>query len=241
VVAAPLGTDNARARMDGSAAIGRIARVEHDEAGIVHPAVGIFEGRGIAGLERRPCRVVAQVEAARGRQQLAAAQMVVEEEAEAQHPGRTEPGMVRQDETQRPDDVGGEAPQHLALHQRLAHQAELVVLEIAQSTVDELGGRGGGGAGEVALLEEDGCKSPSGRIARDAAAIDAPSDDSEVVDLLPHASRSVHLPRMRSRRLRSPDVWQHKRNMFRKQFADNESKSENVAGPVQLTRAWTAR
>ena len=49
------------------------------------------------------------------------------------------PRHVRQDEPQRPHDVRRDAQQHLALHQRLAHQPELEVLEVAQAAVDQLG------------------------------------------------------------------------------------------------------
>ncbi len=83
---------------------------------------------------------------ARGGQALAAAEVVVDDEAELQEPGGPEPLRVGQHEAQRPDDVRGDAPQHLALHQRLAHEAELAVFEEAQPAVDQLGGgRGGGG------------------------------------------------------------------------------------------------
>src|SRR3546814_18942996 len=49
------------------------------------------------------------------------------------------PRPVRQDETQRPDDMRRDAPQHLALLQRLAHQAEFIMLEVTQPAMDQLG------------------------------------------------------------------------------------------------------
>ena len=70
---------------------------------------------------------------------MAAADMVVKEQAEPQQPGRAQAGMVRQNETQRPDDVGRDLPEDFALDQRLAHQAELVIFEIAQAAMHELG------------------------------------------------------------------------------------------------------
>ena len=48
-------------------------------------------------------------------------------------------GIVRHHEAQRPHDVRRAAQQHLALVQRLAHQRELAVLEVAQAAVDQLG------------------------------------------------------------------------------------------------------
>src|SRR3546814_14056255 len=59
-------------------------------------------------------------------------------QARADHPRRPEMRLVRQNETQRPDDMRRRAQQNLAFPQRLAHEAELVVLEIAQTAMDEL-------------------------------------------------------------------------------------------------------
>ena len=88
-VAVARGGDSARARADVGAALGRIARVEDDEAGIVDPAVGILEAGGEdAGLQRRAGAVRREIEHARAGQALPAAQMVVKEQADAQHPGR---------------------------------------------------------------------------------------------------------------------------------------------------------
>ena len=72
--------------------------------------------------------------------------------------------------------------QHLALDQRLAHQAELVVLEIAQAAMDELGRGRGGGAGEIALLRQIDLEAAPGRVAGDAAAVDAAANDRKVKD-----------------------------------------------------------
>jgi hypothetical protein len=59
---------------------------------------------------------------------------------------------MRQHEAHRPDDVRRMRPQHFALDQRLAHQAEFVIFEIAQAAMDELGGGRGGAAGEIVHL-----------------------------------------------------------------------------------------
>src|SRR3546814_8998476 len=72
------------------------------------------------------------------------------------------------------------AQQHLALDQRLAHQAELVILEIAQTAMNELGGGGGGGAAEILLLAKMDRQPAPGRVPCDPATIDAPADDGEL-------------------------------------------------------------
>ena len=47
---------------DARAAISRVARIEDDKAGIVYPAVGIFEAnRVLAGLERLADDVLRQI------------------------------------------------------------------------------------------------------------------------------------------------------------------------------------
>ena len=85
-----------------------------------------------------------------------------------------------QDETQRPDDMRCRVEQHFALDQRLPHQAELVVLEVAQATVDQLARGAGGGRGEVGLLAEEDLEPATGGVGGDAGAIDAATDDGEV-------------------------------------------------------------
>ncbi len=73
-------TARARVRMRG-AALGRIARVEDDEAGIVDPAVGILEAGGEeARFQRRTGAVRREIEDAGAGQALPAAQVIVEEE-----------------------------------------------------------------------------------------------------------------------------------------------------------------
>ena len=72
---------------------------------------------------------------------------------------------------------GAMRQQHLALEQRLAHQPELVIFEIAQAAMDQLGGGRRGAAGEVVLLAQADRQAAPGRVARDAAAVDAAADD----------------------------------------------------------------
>ncbi len=46
-------------------------------------------------------------------------------------------------------DMRGHFQQHFTLGQRLTDQAELVVFQITQATVDQLRAGGGGGTGEI--------------------------------------------------------------------------------------------
>ncbi len=57
---------------------------------------------------------------------------------------------------------------------------KLVVLEIAQSAVDELGRGRGRSAGQVVLFGEQHRQSASRGVARDAASVDTPADDGNV-------------------------------------------------------------
>ena len=108
------------------------------------------------------------------------------EQPEPDQPPRPQPGMVRQHEAQRPDDVRRRSQQHLALGQRFAHQAEGVVLEIAQPAMDQLGRGRRRAAGQIALLHQQHRQSPSGRVAGNAAAVHAAADDGEVEHLTPN-------------------------------------------------------
>ena len=71
--------------------------------------------------------------------------------------------------------------QHLALDERLAHQPELEVLEVAQAAVDELGAVRGGRAAEIAHLGEQHREPAAGGVRGDADAVDAAADNDEIV------------------------------------------------------------
>ena len=73
--------DRARAGADFGAAIGGIARGEHDEARVIDEAVGIFKALAVAvGDQRLSDLVMGEIDRARRRQQMAAADMVVQEQ-----------------------------------------------------------------------------------------------------------------------------------------------------------------
>src|SRR5262249_18365665 len=71
----------ARARSYIGAAVGGIARREDDKPRILDPAVRIFEAAGEFGFERSTRLIPGEIDTARRRQDLAAAEMIVKEEA----------------------------------------------------------------------------------------------------------------------------------------------------------------
>ena len=151
---AALRADAAGAGADRGAALGGIDRVEYDQARIVRPAVGIFKAVGIGLLERRGEDAVSEIDAAGRRQNLSPAEMIVDEEAEAQHPGRAHAGLDRQ--TKRIGRMRCGAMRSITSRsiERFAHQPEPSVLEVAQPAMDELGGSRRRAGGEVVLLDQ---------------------------------------------------------------------------------------
>ena len=192
----------ARARHYDGTTLLRVESREHDEPRIVDPRVRIGEAAGIAPLERRAGRMGGEVDGLRSRQPATPRQMVVEEETGADHPCRAQVAVVRQHEAQRPDDVRGGRDEDLALAQRLAHEPEVVVLEVAQAAVDELGAAGRGVGREVVLLAQQHREPAAGGIAGDARAVDAAADDEQVEAVW----SGVHVARVsgRSSRTRAP-------------------------------------
>jgi hypothetical protein len=172
--------DAAGARQHLGPARARIERIEHHQPRIIDPAIGIDEAPLELGLERLARRVPAQIDRARRGQHLAVREVVVHEQADADHPGRPHRRIVRHHEAQRPHDVGRAAQQHLALLQRLAHQRELVVLEIAQPAMYQLGRGRRGVRGQVVLLAQEHAPAAARQIARNATAVDTPADDQHV-------------------------------------------------------------
>ncbi len=180
-MSAALGADAARPRADHGAALGGIHGIEHDEPRIVGKAVGIFVGMLETALERQAGVIGDQIEHLRSRQDFApTADPVIEQKAEPQHQRRTSRLVDRQHEAQRPDQMRRRAQQHLALAQRLAHQPELALLQVAQAAMDQLRGCRRGAGRKVVLLDEHDLEAAAGGIARDAGAIDAAADDGEV-------------------------------------------------------------
>ncbi len=169
-----------RAGEDRRATPRRIARVEHDEPRVVDPAIGIDEGGVQPRAQRHAIGMAGAIHRLRARQLAPPADVVVEEEPGADHPARPEPRIMRQHEAQRAHDVPRIGEQHLALAQRLAHQAELAVFEIAQAAMDELARGRGGGAGEIALLAQNDAEPAPRGVARDPGTVDAAADHQQI-------------------------------------------------------------
>ena len=174
------GLHTAGAREHSGTAFARVHRVEHHQARVVHPAVGVDEATLEPRLQRRTQAMPTQGHAARARQYLATGQVVVQEQAQADQPRRPHVRIVRHHEAQRLHDVWRAAQQHLALLQSFAHQRELAVLQVAQATVDQLGRRRRGVRRQVMLLHQQHLEAPPGQVARDAHAIDATAHDQHV-------------------------------------------------------------
>ena len=152
--------------------------IEHHQPGVVDPGVRVFKSlvdpRGQAIL-RQEAHATAPLEL------VALGQIVIEEQTGADHPGRTQVRAVRQAKTHGTGDVGRHTEQHLTLRQRLFHQPEFVMLEIAQTAVDQLAGVGRGGRGEILRLKQGNLQTPSCRIGCDADPVDAATDDDQII------------------------------------------------------------
>ncbi len=72
--------------------------------------------------------------------------------------------------------------------QRLAHEAELIMFEVAQPAVDQLGRFRRGAFGKVVCFEQQHARPAPGGIARDAGAVNAAADDDDIIGL--HAFRA---------------------------------------------------
>ncbi|MCY1519133.1 hypothetical protein D9M68_538730 [compost metagenome] len=76
--------------------------------------------------------------------------------------------------------MAGIAPQPLAFVQRMAHQAEISLLDIAQAAVHHLRGFGGRAGGEIVLLDDGGAIASQARVQGRVDAGDAAPDDDDV-------------------------------------------------------------
>jgi hypothetical protein len=120
------------------------------------------------------------------RARACAAHRVVEQNACAEIAALPDAVLQRVDELHRPDQVGAEPAQHQgALAQRLLHQREVELLEVAQPAVDQLA-RAARPARRVVAHLDEGDGQPAGRrVKRYAAAGNAaPHDDDDVEALL---------------------------------------------------------
>ena len=157
-------------------------RIEDHEPRIVDPGVGVDEAFAEIALETGAPFAGGKVDAERGGQCFSAAEVIVQEKSRADHPGGPQMRLVRQHELQRLDDVRRQLEQHLALGQRFGDQAKLVMLEVAQPAVDQLGAQRRRVRGEVILFHQQHRQAAAGGVARYAGAVDAAADDGEIVN-----------------------------------------------------------
>ena len=184
-VGAPLAAVSRRAHQavtdpNVGAAQGSILRVQDDEPAVIDRAIGV----GKAGLEacpqRRAVRRRRKADVFGGFERAAPAQPVVKEESEADRPGWPQPVPVGQHEPLAPDEVRCDREEMLALHQRLANQAQVQILEVAQAAMHQLGGRGRRVIREAVLFDEHDAKAAARGVARNAGAVDSAADDEQV-------------------------------------------------------------
>ena len=97
--------------------------------------------REYSGFSGAPAGIVPQSASVRVGGRDAAAEMVVEKQAQPQQPGGPQPRVMRQHEAQRPDHVRRHRPQYFPLLQRFTHEPELAMFEVAQPAVDQFGRR----------------------------------------------------------------------------------------------------
>jgi hypothetical protein len=72
------------------------------------------------------------------------------------------------------------AEQDLALDQRLADEAKLVIFEIAQAAVNELARAGRGSLREIVLLAEQHREAAPHGVACNAGSVDAATNDNQI-------------------------------------------------------------
>ena len=94
----------------------------------------------------------------------------------------------REDELLRLHEVRGEPPQASTLPTPLQHQPDVALLEVAESSVDQLRRPARGARGEVGVLDQRGPDPAHRRVARDTGAVDAASDHEEIERLAAESS-----------------------------------------------------
>eukprot|EP00164_Ancoracysta_twista_P010337 GFYU01015550.1.p2 GENE.GFYU01015550.1~~GFYU01015550.1.p2 ORF type:complete len:155 (-),score=0.73 GFYU01015550.1:157-621(-) len=123
---------------DVCTAITCIHRVKDDKTGVLHPTIGIDECLFHAGNQRRTGDMLLQADTFRTGKFFTAAKVIIQEQAQPDHPGRTQSFDMGQNETKRPDNVRSGVQKHFALDQGLTHKAEFVMFKITQPAMDQL-------------------------------------------------------------------------------------------------------
>ena len=92
------------------------------------------------------------------------AQTVVEEEARTNDPGWPAARTDGEYDPQRANEIWRARQKNLAFGKRFAYEAQLAVLEIAQSAVNEFSAGGRRGAGKVAFLQKQAAQAAPGGV-----------------------------------------------------------------------------
>ena len=134
-----------------------------------------------------PGEVAVARQAAEGLAAAARGEGVVERDAGSDVGALHHPVTERVEEAHRAHEVGAQAAEEQrALRERLAHQAEVPLLQVAEPAVDQLARAARSARREVALLDQRDREASRRRIHGAARAGDAASDDDDVEDLLGH-------------------------------------------------------
>src|SRR5690349_9374383 len=81
----------------------------------------------------------------------------------------------------RPHQVWSDIKPDVALGEGCAHPQEAAALQRGEIAMHQSGGRRGSGAAEIALLEQDDAQVAAGGVAREARAVQAATDDRQIV------------------------------------------------------------
>jgi hypothetical protein len=181
VIGPAIQPDTFRTGPDLGTVVCSIAGGERHKPGILDPAIAIGEPLFQAFLQRVAATVLEKIDAPGARQYVAATEMIVKKQSEAQQPGRPHAFVNRQDKAHRPDDMRGSAQQHFAFFQRLADKVEFIMFEIAQATVDQLGTGRRSMRGQIVALDQQDLQSPARCVARNSDAVYTATNDRQVV------------------------------------------------------------
>ncbi len=163
------------------AEIRRRHRQTDGESRVVELAVVVEDAAAQSlGLDRRqPLERLRFGEEPRRAEAFLARQQVVEAESDAVK-RRLPPVVAGHHERNVVHQVRRVAAQDAALTQRLEHQRDVALAQVADAAVNQLGGAARGALGEVALLEQQRAIAARGGVDRDAEAGRAAADDDEI-------------------------------------------------------------
>src|SRR6476660_1653996 len=160
----------------------RIEQHGEHQARIVGLAVMIVKHSvEVLATEPRKLGDFLRLQASAWRQSIADRQKVVQGKTSMEQKGRTLlPAIDRQEEADRLDEMRRGLEQAGPFHQGFTHQRKLKLLEIAQTTMDQLGRGGRGGRGIVALLDQHHFQPTAGGITGDGGAMNTAANHENV-------------------------------------------------------------